>query len=168
MLLFVAVSAFAAGQSVWVKAIVGNYERYKVFLNDTARVMPEEDYAFRLTPVQRPFGEWIEHTAVLVSNACSQIKGVPSAPASETHLKTKAEISKALEDSFAFCDGVLKDMDDAKAAREITIGDRKVIPANMMVGLIATLNEHYGNLVGYMRAKGITPPSTARAQQKKK
>ena len=31
-----------------------------------------------------------------------------------------------------------------------------------MVALIASDNEHYGNLVGYLRAQGITPPSTAR------
>jgi uncharacterized damage-inducible protein DinB len=28
-------------------------------------------------------------------------------------------------------------------------------------------NEHYGNLIVYMRLKGHMPPSTARAQQKK-
>jgi uncharacterized damage-inducible protein DinB len=28
-------------------------------------------------------------------------------------------------------------------------------------------NEHYGNIVVYMRLKGHVPPSTARAQQKK-
>jgi uncharacterized damage-inducible protein DinB len=28
-------------------------------------------------------------------------------------------------------------------------------------------NEHYGNLVVYMRLKGHVPPSTARAQSKK-
>ena len=29
-------------------------------------------------------------------------------------------------------------------------------------------NEHYGNLIVYLRLKGLVPPSTARAQQQKK
>ena len=29
-------------------------------------------------------------------------------------------------------------------------------------------NEHYGNIIVYMRLKGLVPPSTARAQQQKK
>lgn len=163
-------AAVCAAQSTWTKAITGNYERYKLFLNETAQAMPEADYAYKLTPVQRPFGEWIEHTAQLTYNACANIKGVPPPPEAKAAmtLTGKDAITKALADSFTYCDAALKDMDDAKAVQELTIGDRKVIPANVMVGLIASLNEHYGNLVGYMRTKGITPPSTARAMQQKK
>jgi hypothetical protein len=83
-------------------------------------------------------------------------------------LTGKDAIAKALADSFTYCDAAFQGMDDAKAVQEVTIGERKVVPANVMVSLVASLNEHYGNLVGYMRTKGITPPSTARAQQQKK
>lgn len=158
------------GQSVFTKALSGNYERYKIFLNDTAQVMSEADYSYKLSPAQRPFGEWIEHTALLNYSFCANIKGVPPPPETKTvmGLTGKDAIAKALADSFTYCDAAFKDMDDAKAVQEITIGERKVVPANVMVSLIASLNEHYGNLVGYMRTKGITPPSTARAQQQKK
>lgn len=157
-------------QSVWVKAITANYERYKLFLNDTAQVMPEADYGFKLTPAQRPFGEWIEHTAMLNYSFCANIKGVPPPPETKTvmGLEGKTAIAKALADSFAYCDAAFQGMDDEKAVKEVIIGERKIVPANVMVSLIASLNEHYGNLVGYMRTKGIVPPSTARAQQQKK
>ncbi len=157
-------------QATFTKALTGNYERYKTFLNDTAQVMPEADYSFKLSPAQRPFGEWIEHTALLNYSFCANIKGVPPPPETKTvmGLTGKDAISKALADSFTYCDAAFKDLDDAKAVQEVTIGERKVVPANVMVSLIASLNEHYGNLVGYMRTKGITPPSTARAQQQKK
>jgi hypothetical protein len=159
-----------AQNNVWVKAITGNYERYKLFLNDTAQVMPDADYSYRLTPAQRPFGEWIEHTAMLNYSFCANIKGVPPPPETKTvmTLTGKEAIAKALADSFTYCDAALKEMDDEKAIKEVSVGDRKSIPANVMVSLVASLNEHYGNLVGYMRTKGITPPSTARAQQQKK
>jgi hypothetical protein len=58
-------------------------------------------------------------------------------------------------------------MTDAKATAQATVADRKVYPVQPMVSLVASLNEHYGNLVGYLRSKGIVPPSSARAAQKK-
>jgi hypothetical protein len=33
-----------------------------------------------------------------------------------------------------------------------------------MLGFLTNMASHYGNMVGYLRAKGVTPPSTARAQ----
>jgi hypothetical protein len=39
-------------------------------------------------------------------------------------------------------------------------------PVNAMVGLLTNMASHYGNMVGYLRAKGITPPSTARGMKK--
>ena len=46
-------------------------------------------------------------------------------------------------------------------------------PANTVRGAILTFNtahnnEHYGNIVLYMRLKGHVPPSTAREQQSQK
>jgi hypothetical protein len=157
-------------QATFTKALTANYERYKTFLNDTAQAMPEADYDYKLSPAQRPFGEWIEHTALLNYNNCANIKGVPPPPETKTvmGLTGKAAISKALAESFAYCDAALKDLDDAKAVQELTIGERKTVPAQVLVGLVASLNEHYGNLVGYLRTKGLTPPSTLRAQQQKK
>ena len=37
--------------------------------------------------------------------------------------------------------------------------------AARLISNIAHDNEHYGNLVTYMRIKGYVPPSTERAQQ---
>jgi len=34
--------------------------------------------------------------------------------------------------------------------------------------MISHTNEHYGNLVTYMRLKGMVPPSTARSQKQMK
>jgi hypothetical protein len=61
----------------------------------------------------------------------------------------------------------LGEMTDRKATTEITIGNRKLYPVTPMIGIVASLNEHYGNMVGYLRSKGIVPPSSARNAQKK-
>lgn len=155
----------AYGQTTWMKAVNGQYERYKLNLNETAQAMPEGEYEFKLTPAQRPFSGWIEHTAVMLYGACANIQGVAAPEASKhvEHAKGKEALSKALAESFAYCDGAIAKLDATKAEQEIVIGTRKVVPATVLVNLIASLNEHYGNLVGYMRTKGIVPPTTARA-----
>jgi len=99
-------------------------------------------------------------------NYCAMIKGQPVDMHALHGLEGKAALSKALTQSFEFCDSALKDMDDRKALTEVTIGDKKVYPVQGMIGLVSSGNEHYGNIVGYMRSKGITPPSSARATKK--
>ena len=163
-----ALAAPLCAQNPFTDAVRANYNRIKQNLIETADVMPEADYAYKLTPAQRPFSEWIEHTAMSNYSYCSLAKGSqpPEAMKSVHGLSGKADISKALKDSFEYCDAALKEMDDRKALAEVTVGDRKVYPATPMVNLVGLLNEHYGNLVGYMRSKGIVPPSTARSKKK--
>ncbi len=145
------------------------YGRMKQNLIETAEAMPEADYSFRLTKEQRAFSEWLEHTATGNYNFCSAIRGqaAPEEAKSLHGLTSKSEIQQALKKSFDYCDGALSEVDDQKMVKELAIGDRKVRPVQPMINLVASLNEHYGNLVGYLRSRGVVPPSTARASQKK-
>lgn len=155
-------------ESPLTQVVMSRYQSIRQNLIETADVMPESDYGFRLTPPQRPFGEWIGHTALLNYNLCAAVRGVKPPDTSRLQgLTGKAELKKALAESFDYCDTALKAMDDKKALAEIKIGDRTIYPVQAMISLVAALNEHYGNLVGYMRSKGIVPPSTARMQKKK-
>jgi hypothetical protein len=150
------------------QAVTARYESVRQNLIETAAAMPESDYNFRLTPPQRPFGEWLGHTAMVNYSLCASIRGTQSPDTSQLHgLTAKAALKKALSDSFDYCDASLKAMDDKKALTEVKAGDRATYPVQAMVSLVAALNEHYGNLVGYMRSKGIVPPSSARTPTKK-
>ena len=40
----------------------------------------------------------------------------------------------------------------------------QAVTVKAMISLVASLQEHYGNLVGYLRTKGIVPPSSARVK----
>jgi hypothetical protein len=149
-------------------AVMGRYHTIRQNLIETAEAMPEEQYGFRLTPEQRPFGEWIGHTAMGNYFFCSTIKGEPAPDTSHLHhLTRKADLVETLRKSFDYCDGALQGMADNKALAENAAGGKEVYPVQGMIGLLASDNEHYGNLVGYLRAKGITPPSTARSKAKK-
>lgn len=167
-LLFVVALPLLAQNPV-TDTVKGAYGRARQNLIETAEAMPEADYGYRLTKDQRPFGEWIQHTAMGNYNSCSAMKGTtpPDAMKALHSMTAKSEIQQALKASFDYCDAALNEMDDQKIGKELTIGERKLTPIQPMIGLVGSLNEHYGNLVGYLRSKGIVPPSTARAAQKK-
>src|SRR5207248_3191400 len=99
---------------------------------------------------------------------CANIKGEKTPEMAALHDMTgKAALTKAIKDSFDYCDAALKGMTDEKALAAHDVGGKQVYPVQGMIALTASDNEHYGNMVGYMRSKGVTPPSTARAAKKK-
>jgi hypothetical protein len=143
------------------QAVTARYKTIKQNLIQAAEVMPEENYSYKLSPEQRPYGAWIEHTAIGNYSYCSAIKGSPAPEMGKHGLTGKPELQKLLKDSFEFCDTAFTGTTDQKALSEM--GGK--YPVTAMVALIASLNEHYGNMVGYLRTKGITPPSTARGKK---
>src|SRR6185295_5110633 len=121
-------------------------------------------YAFRLTEGQMTFAEWLIHSTQRNYSDCAVLKSesVPDAERQAAGLKSKAEVSKALKDSFAYCAAAIADMTDQKAISSPQM-------SYAFLHLVAHNNEIYGNIVGYLRVSGIVPPSTAmRAGQKKK
>jgi hypothetical protein len=159
-------AAFASAQNAPVMdAVRLQYGNAKRNLIEAARLMPEEHYGFKLTPPQRSYSDWIEHTAGLNLRLCSLSQGAAPPAAPKTN-GSKAELVAALETAFAFCDAVITGMTDEHAMRVVNERPRRT-SIDYLLGLIANLNSHYGNMVGYLRTKGIVPPSTARAQPMK-
>ena len=87
------------------------------YLMMAARMMPEAAYGFRPTPELRTFGEQINHATAAQYSFCNQA-GVPPGverrpPPSLRQVTAKADIVKALDDSVAYCDSVLKAASEA-------------------------------------------------------
>jgi uncharacterized damage-inducible protein DinB len=78
---------------------------------------------------------------------------------------------KALQVSLAYCDGVYAATTDANFNQLVKIagpdGGSQAARGAVLVCNTTHNNEHYGNIVVYMRLKGHVPPSTARTQQPK-
>jgi len=147
-------------------------------LADAAEAMPVDDYAFKPHPDSRTFAALIGHVASANYFFCSMAKGASpmSTPASTggyEKLTDKAALVKALNDSLEYCDAAYESTTDANFGEAVTtpaLGPMKATPT--LRGLVLMFNtthnnEHYGNVVVYMRAKGHVPPSTARAQTAK-
>src|SRR5207253_8137707 len=81
-------------------------------LESSADVMPAEKYSYRLTPRQMTFAEWLNHATQRNYSDCAILKGEPVSELEKkaASLKEKAEVGKALKDSFAYCAEALKGM----------------------------------------------------------
>jgi len=137
-------------------------------ITESAEKMPEANYAFKPTPEVRSFGELLGHVANSNFNYCARVKGEKNPnEGNDIEKKTaKADVQKGLADSFAYCDGVYGAMTDAKAMEMMKMGQAEAPRARLLIANISHNNEHYGNIVTYMRLKGLVPPSTERAQRK--
>ena len=135
----------------------------------SAEKMPEENYGMRPGPQEevRTFGQQVGHIAKYNYLWCSQAKGEknPIAGNDPEKLKTKAEFLKALNDAFAYCDGVYGSLTDASGMEMIDITQESGRQTRNLRMALLILNyghnqEIYGNMVTYLRMKSIVPASS--------
>ena len=126
----------------------------------SADQIPEAIWSFQPTPDVRTVGQLFAHIADGQYEFCSAADGKPVDMGIEKNAKTKAEIVAAVKQAFAFCDGVYAKMTDASSVETVTFFNMKATRIGLMIFNSAHTMEHYGNLVTYMRLKGIVPPSS--------
>lgn len=144
--------------STGIKNLYGTVRGYVIA---AAEAMPEEHYAFKPTPDVRSFGELLGHIANANYNFCAAPKKTasPNKVNIEKTATTKAAIVTAVTESFAFCDSAYE-IADAGLTEMIKMGQREVGAAYPLTFNVAHTFEHYGNIVTYMRLKGLVPPSS--------
>jgi hypothetical protein len=159
------------GQPVGIAAgLQASYNRVKTMVTQSADKLSDADYAFKPTPEIRSYGQLWGHVANFHFGTCAQVKGVPN-PNQGNNLEntatTKAQVVKALADSFAFCDDAFAALTDQSALDMVTGGRggprAKAIVLNQ---IIEHDNEMYGVGTVYQRLKGVVPPSTEAQQQR--
>ena len=123
--------------------------------------VPDEMWSFRPTKDVRTFGQLFAHVADGQYEFCGvAAEGKSVSKDIEKTRTTKAEIVPALKDAFAYCDAAYANMTDAHAADMVSFFGMKITKLGAMDFNTAHTMEHYGNLVTYMRIKGIVPPSS--------
>lgn len=136
-------------------------------LAEAAAAMPDAEYAFKPTAEVRTFAQLIGHVVNANYFFCAQATGEKS-PGTQDYEKVadKAALVKALNEALAYCDGVYNATTDTtfQALVKVAAPSKEQTPRGMVLMFNTTHNqEHYGNIVVYMRLKGHVPPSTARA-----
>ena len=126
-----------------------------------AEKMPEENYSFKPTPEVRSFGQLVGHQADEAYFFCSQAVGEENPRKGiEKTVTSKADLVAALKDGVAYCNKVYGNMTDAKGSEVIKFFNFDSARLALLSLNTAHADEHYGNMVTYLRLKGIVPPSS--------
>lgn len=133
--------------------------------SQAAEAMPESDYGFRPVSTVRTFGQIVAHVAGANYVICAAAKGEKAPFEEESFEKTattRAQIVKALGESMAYCEAAYAALDDRRAAETVDLpfGAGKGARVRALMLNTGHVQEHYGNLVTYLRVKGIVPPSS--------
>jgi uncharacterized damage-inducible protein DinB len=160
--------ALSASMAAGVKAMHATIRRN---LAEAATSMPPEEYSFKPVAEVRSFAALIGHVASANFFFCAQAKGekLPDIPNYEK-LTDKAILVKALNDALVYCDDVYASTNDANFNTLVKLaapGAHESLRGAVLMFNTTHNNEHYGNLVVYIRLKGHVPPSSARATQPK-
>ena len=126
-----------------------------------AQKMPEENYSFKPTPDVRSFGQLVGHVADANYMFCAQASGEANPMKNIEKTKTsKADLVSAMKDAVAYCDKTFDGMTDARGSEMVKFFNFNLARLTLLSLNTAHTDEHYGNMVTYLRLKGIVPPTS--------
>jgi uncharacterized damage-inducible protein DinB len=142
------------------------YGSSKSDLLKSAEEMPEANYSFKPVSTVRSFGELVGHVADGQYEFCGPVAGDSAKhPSVEKSKTSKADLIAALKEGFAYCDKVYDGMTDAHAADTVDFFGHSSAKLTVLNFNNTHNMEHYGNMVTYLRMKGLVPPSSQRSSQ---
>ncbi len=129
-----------------------------------AEKMPEENYSFKPTPEIRSFGQLVGHQADEAYFFCSQALGEENPKKGiEKTTTSKTDLVAALKDGVAYCNKAFGGMTDAKGSEVVKFFNFDMARLTLLSLNTAHMDEHYGNMVTYLRLKAIVPPTSEKA-----
>jgi uncharacterized damage-inducible protein DinB len=138
-----------------------------------AMAMPEDKYDYAPTSGDfkgvRTFGQQVKHVAATNYIFASAITGekppvdVGDGEGPES-MKSKAEILKYVTNSFYYVQKAVEKINDENVITPIKnpFGEGQATRLSMATLIIGHCNDHYGQLVEYLRLNGIVPPASQR------
>jgi uncharacterized damage-inducible protein DinB len=142
------------------------YTRIKGIMVASAEKMPEESYSFKPVDSVRSYGQLVGHLADAQYLFCSIALGEKNPGLKIEQTKTsKADLIAALKEAEAYCDKAYDTMTDAAGAQTVKLFGNDTPKLGVLVVNNMHNMEHYGNMVTYMRIKGIVPPTSEQQPQ---
>ncbi len=160
----------AAGAKVEPAKVYGDlFKQVQDEIISAAEAMPAEKYDFAppasagtFTGV-RTFGGQVQH---LVGANYGFFAGfgmpVPMTRDQVKALKTKDQLVQALKDSFAFADKAVATITPQNAFVVMGKNEEASTRAGAATFCLAHANDHYGQMVEYLRMNGIIPPASVK------
>ena len=129
----------------------------------SAERMTDEHFDFQPTPDVRSFGQLVGHIATSLYAFCAAAGAErnPHPEVVEHTVSGKADLVNALKAAYGYCEEALASLNDVNGMDTVT-EPREGTRLSFLIEAIGHTNLHYGNMVTYMRFKGLVPASTDR------
>jgi uncharacterized damage-inducible protein DinB len=149
-----------AGESVMVASVAPRFKELSTWLIQTVEQVPDSLYGYKPNPAVRSMAELMGHVANAHYLFCSGALGEsePQHPDYEK-LTDKAALLTGMNESVAYCERAYQ-MSDTDAMKATQFFGSTMSRLAVLVWNATHDGEHYGNLVVYMRANGMVPPSS--------
>jgi len=139
-----------------------------------AEAMPEDKFNFTPESLNLPgsqlkgvrtFAMQVRHVAADNFAIWAPLTGKPepagiNAPAGPSEMKSRAEILKFLKDSMAYSHQAAAGLTSQNALELVEFRGNKVTRLSLAVLALTHMNDHYGQIVEYLRLSGIVPPAS--------
>jgi hypothetical protein len=144
--------------------LLKDWTEQKAMMLKIGDAMPEEKFSYKSTPAQRDYGQQILHIAGGNVMYLRFFGGKAAAPAINRGATSKAEILKALADSYDFGTALIKEQTGPSMTQ--TIQTNQYLGPSSKARVIYFLLGHtwdiYGQMAVYLRLNGIIPPASQR------
>lgn len=146
-----------------LSALRSNWQNVVANITKAAEELSDDDYAYRPVGTVRTFGQMIGHIAGSQLMMCAAALGdtQPAEDAVEKAATTKVALVRALKESSTYCDRAYTQNAGGTAAAVEMFGSPSTRFGALALNAIHD-GEHYGNIITYMRMRGMVPPSSKR------
>ena len=156
--------AAAAPNSQVLMQLRSDWQAQKDMMMKIADAMPENKFGYKSTPPQRNYGEQIMHVASSNVELLKILGGNATAPGFTAEgAKTKADILKALGDSYDYGTALMNELSETKVLEPVKDSPPWLGPASrarIVWTLLAHSMDIYGQMAVYLRLNGIVPPAS--------
>lgn len=157
-----AASAQSGGDASLSGDLLKDWEALKGTMMALGEEMPPDKFDFKPTPDVRSYGEQLMHVAGANLGLMKLLDSQATAPTLPESPTAKADILKALADSFDFGTAILKAQTDASLQATVQ-GPRFLGPstgARIVYRTMIHTWDEYGVMTVYLRLNGLVPPAS--------
>lgn len=147
-----------------INMIIKDWERAKKFTQAYLDSADDKTISFKASPTVRTFGEQLLHLAEANYSLTLPATGKATELGWNTlekdeKFKTKADVAKAVIDSYDYVIAGLKEMNDNMLAEDCKLFDMTMSKEVVLNKAFEHQTHHRGQTTQYLRAQGKTPPN---------
>ena len=166
--LAVSAAPAAAGSAAWENAfaqqlrddLLSHWRSEREYTLEVLEAMPAEHFSYKPVDVQRTFAEQLEHAALANARYFSGFAKDAPAPTDPASL-SKESLREFVAATFDYVESVLSALNEADFLRRdlnMPFRSRPHTAQDIFLRAYMHTAHHRGQIIAYLRLKGITPP----------